>query len=195
MRRLYPYEQGNLDGLCGFYSIINAVIDGLSRTEPAERRDPKLRRRLSQKDAEALFVHLVRELWHHKPKLNPVIDGVNAADLARLLRTAGAWLEDRFEMQLRFHRPFYHRSRMSSGHLIPHLARHLSQPRNTSIVGTQPPYAHWTVISKVSRAQALLFDSGGRCTMPIGGSRKAAPLHVQTICRSSVFLIGLYSAR
>ena len=70
-----PYRQGDLDGLCGVYSVVNAV-----RILCPE---------LDQDGAEWLFAHLLQSLSDADVDLSiAVTGGIGRVELARLVRAA-----------------------------------------------------------------------------------------------------------
>src|SRR5688572_29539520 len=74
-RRLKPYRQGRLDGLCGVYSLINALR--------------LLCPRLGEDDCERAFCVLIRALERQERSLLSIIHrGLTRRELFRLL---GSW--------------------------------------------------------------------------------------------------------
>ena len=73
-----PFEQGDLDGLCGVYSVVNAA-----------RLAAHPHRRLSAPECRALFAALLTELADEGRLRGFVAHGLGTRVLARLLRRAG----------------------------------------------------------------------------------------------------------
>src|SRR5258708_3597437 len=88
---LAPYRQGHLDGLCGVYSIVNAVRFAL-RSVDHTCRTSRCPRHLSRREAELLFAALVRSLVSSRHRARVIVDGIDFMQLATLLRAATKWL-------------------------------------------------------------------------------------------------------
>src|SRR3712207_4404911 len=74
-RRLKPYRQGRLDGLCGVYTLINALR--------------LLCPRLDEDDCEAVFCALIRaRAWQKCSPLSVISGGLSRRELLRLI---GFW--------------------------------------------------------------------------------------------------------
>lgn len=162
-RHRLPLRQGDLDGLCGVYAIINAL----------RHLCPELGAARSQ----AMFRVLVRSIAPRSParaiaKLN---DGLTIGAVFRLTRLAAAHAErhcgSSISVSLLAGRcdrgcPL----RWSLAHLWHVLATVLSS-RSAVILGLSGSQRHWSVAISISRRQLRLVDSDGlhrlrrrRCT-------------------------------
>jgi hypothetical protein len=141
-----PYRQGELDSLCGVYCVVNAV-----------RLAARSHRRLGRTTSTALFAVLVHQLDERGRLRKVVTSGMGTRLVARLLRSAGGWLQDEHELQLEVKRPL--RKRDAPGHCLELLAAHLEEPGTAAIVATEE---HWTVAQAVGSKRLQLFDSNGR---------------------------------
>jgi hypothetical protein len=99
-----PLRQGDLDGLCGAYAVVNAV-----------RLAALPYRRLRHAACAALFGELVDELAEAGRLRAFVTGGVGTGTLARLLRRAAAWLEAEHGLALEVRRPFRGGDRLDAG--------------------------------------------------------------------------------
>ena len=84
-----PFRQGDLDGLCGAYAVVNAV-----------RLAALPHRRLRRAACAALFAELVDELAEAGRLRDRVTRGMGAGKVARLLRRAKAVLDVEFGLVL-----------------------------------------------------------------------------------------------
>jgi hypothetical protein len=147
-RELAPLRQGELDGLCGLYAIINAVR--LARY-PARLRKPEL---------DALFAEGLRVLSATRRLRYILADGMydhvwtnmTAAVLARAAGRPGQSLA--LEDLLTSSRV---RS-MKSAHRVIRHALHGGAP---TLVLLTRSYDHWSVISGYTKSRYYLFDSSG----------------------------------
>jgi hypothetical protein len=193
-RQLLPYEQGHLDGLCGLYSIVNATQFAL-RTAEFERSHPYPRPRyLSEHEAELMFMTLIRGVIRPSRLIEIFVDGIHSRQLAILLRLADRWLHKRRATRLFASRPFYRCGRIRSRTVLRRVGAHLATPGTAVIVGTNPPWRHWTVATRLSGSRLHLFDSGGYESVPLRLDRHSARLHAGLIKPSQVFFVSIEPA-
>jgi hypothetical protein len=143
-----PFEQGDLDGLCGVYAVVNAV-----------RLAAHPHRRLSAAECRGLFAALLAELADEGRLRGFVAAGLGNRVLARLLRRAGRWLRKRHGLALEVRRPFAKRDEPGPEKCLRVLAEHLARSGTAAIVGSDE---HWTVVRAVTPKRLLLADSNGR---------------------------------
>jgi len=143
-----PLEQGNLDGLCGVYAVVNAI-----------RLAAHPHRRLRAADGYDLFAALLAELADAGRLRGFVSAGLGPRILARLLRRAGRWLRKRHGLALDVSRPFAKRDQPEPEKCLRVLAEHLARSGTAAIVGSDE---HWTVVRAVTPKRLLLADSNGR---------------------------------
>src|SRR5664280_683186 len=87
-RRVKPYSQGDLDGMCGIYAIINAFR--------------ALCREITWEISTQLFQHLVSRLSRHAKKaLSPIIFGTPTSLMRKLLGEAQSYLKRKLKIELR----------------------------------------------------------------------------------------------
>ncbi len=173
-----PYRQGDLDGLCGVYSAINAVralcpeIDG--------------------DDAGWLFDHLVRHLSDNgNAASGAVANGIGCGDEARLLAKAVRYVAEEHDIELGLSRlPKALRRAADIDRLWQALAEAVS-PTCVAVLGLAGRHEHWTVAIEVSPQQIRLYDSGEisalrrrHCTMRKTASNiRLTPVQVFLIAR------------
>jgi len=143
-----PLEQGDLDGLCGVYAVVNAT-----------RLAAHPHRRLPAARCYELFAALLAELADAGRLRGFVTHGLGGRVMARLLRRAGRWLRRRHGLALEVHRPFAKRDRPGPEECLRVLAEHLARSGTAAIVGSDQ---HWTVVRGVTPKRLLLADSNGR---------------------------------
>jgi hypothetical protein len=143
-----PFEQGDLDGLCGVYAVVNAT-----------RLAAHPHHRLRVADCRELFAALLTELADEGRLRGFVTHGLGPRILARLLRRAERWLRKHHGLALGVSRPFRKQDEPGPEECLRVLAEHLERPGTAAIVGSDE---HWTVIRAVTAKRLLLADSDGR---------------------------------
>ena len=157
-RRLMPFRQGTLDGLCGPYSVVNAIRFAMYTLR--HKASSLVRQELDEHDAELLFGRLIEQLVRRRSDSRIVVDGVNQAQMSILLRVADEWLRENRSMRLSFKRPLKH-PRAHKRAVLREIASHLGEPGTAAIIAGSDPWLHWSVATKVTPACLILFDSGG----------------------------------
>jgi hypothetical protein len=140
-----PYHQGDLDGLCGLYSVVNAVS--------------ALCPELDEDGARSLFRVLLRSLGSYVPKpMGVVCFGMDEACIRHLLTVAQHDAEKRLKAYLKI-RPY----RKSGGRLsVPKFWQTLDSqlgPSQVAVAGLSGARDHWTVVSHISGRAMVLLDS------------------------------------
>ena len=179
-RRWRAFRQGDLDGLCGVYSVVNAV----------RSLCPEIRR-----DAAAwLFAELLQSLL--EAGANPsraVSSGIGRATLIALLREAASSIENEYDVTLTFRRlPLPLRQTKKLDVLWVALSKAISST-TVAILGLGGTQSHWTVAVKVSDKQITLFDSSrmvvlrrSDCSVREMATRTAiAPAYVIVVTRKA----------
>jgi hypothetical protein len=156
--RPWPLVQGELDGLCGLYSIINSLTWGLYSLQLIGHRPRQQSSPLGQRETEELFLSLITRLTR-KHGTRSVVSGIHSLELARLLRHSAVWLSAKRDLQLTFVRPFYRRRRVTMGQVCQALSNHLSGAGTATIIGLEWPSRHWTVVIGVTPTRLYLLDS------------------------------------
>lgn len=139
---LKPLHQGELDGLCGLYALINA----------ARWVDPTLHLQACK----AMFQESL-ELLHANGHLPGVLyKGIPAKAMlclhGRVIR--------RYRPGLKLKRPFFGHTPMSDEEFWAAMASLLETPRSALVAGIfSGQWSHWTVINRITEGQVHLFDS------------------------------------
>ena len=143
-----PFRQGDLDGLCGVYAVINAMR--------------ALVPNMSAATAEALFEQLMDTLRKHDVGRRPIVAvGITRRQLVELVARAIEFLERRYQVDvLRRRVALPRRSQDSIAALWRALARNVS-PTCVAIIGLGGYRNHWSLITAVSPRLLHLCDSDG----------------------------------
>ena len=141
-----PYRQGDLDGLCGVYSVINALR--------------ALCPELTRKHCASLFKLLVGCLkGRSKAPLDVVSSGMSRHTLLHLLNVAIAFVWRRFGVAVKARRlP----KPVRTTHRLVRLWRTLSNllsPNRVVIIGVEGRISHWTVATRIGPKHLFVLDS------------------------------------
>jgi hypothetical protein len=183
--------QGDLDGLCGVYSIVNAVqwaLHTCTATAWAFGQAPK---RLIWAEREALFDALVTALGRRRPLAKFVIGGVSSLELTKLLRLSREWVSKHRRAVLVSQRPFYRQRAVAGRRVINLLAEHLAAPGSAAIVAIDAPLAHWTVVTGLSKKRMRLHDSGYRVFAAVNGIDFCSADQPNGVKPGDIFLLRL----
>ena len=136
-----PFQQGDLDGLCGLYATINAA---------------KLIGKRISTDAGSKVL-LDAALTINKKTIEFITDGTTTLDITRILRDT---ICDEFA--IRRSKPFHSRSNVSLDEFWETLCIFLhSKPSRAAIIVIENSrYSHWTVVKEITSKRLILFDSG-----------------------------------
>ena len=192
-RPFVPFQQGDLDGLCGLYCIVNAVAVAVHRRPDHQARVPRVPlRRFDSRFAEELLESLSRRLQQFGG-LPPTFDrGVSAVVLPKLLRRADRHLQLQHDTRLIWSKPFHKRKNVEPAVIVKWIRRHLREPQTAVIVGYLD---HWSVIRSASPKRLRLADSNNDCWMATQRQdAKRCGIHVSDIWPASLFLIRLVAS-
>ena len=180
-----PYRQGDLDGLCGIYSIVNAVRALCSE--------------VSTDDASWLFDHLVQNLPKIVANASVVIaNGIDRGVEARLLLKAVRYVANEHDIDVGLRRlPKAVRRSVDIDGLWQAIANALS-PTCVAILGLAGRHSHWTVAVAASPQQLRLYDSSDmsvlrrkHCTVGRAATRTGiSPAHVFLVRRLDATPVG-----
>lgn len=156
MPPIEPFSQGDLDGLCSIYALINAVRVLFPKLEPAAAHD--------------LFRHLVRCLEDRPLPLGTVCDGLGERELQQLARECRDYVADEFGCVFHTgHLPIERRISVQS--IWTGLQRELDGS-SAAIIGLAGREQHWTVGYAATGRTVRLVDSSdmsllvrARCTV------------------------------
>ena len=173
-----PYQQGELDALCGVYSVVNAVR--------------ALCPEVDHDAASWLFDDLMQAL--PKVEANPaatVAWGLGRRQIEHLIKKAIAYVGDELDIAMTMNRlPVDFRRTSDLDALWTWLRRQVS-PACVAVLGLSGRHAHWTVAVQVTPSQIRLFDSSRmgvlhrrHCTVAKANTRTGiSPAHIFLITR------------
>lgn len=166
MKRLSPWQQGELDGLCGIYAIINAM------------KTLVLSRGYDFDDAHGATLFKMLLLALHKRNRLPraLWDGTSTSHVRDFLSTAKRFMRRQYKLELVYQRlaapgqvtrkdVFW---RVLDAALTPgsdYRFRYKTEHQRVALVGLGHPTPHWTLAYEVSPKTIKLIDSGNRVTL------------------------------
>ena len=144
-----PARQGDFDGLCGVYSIMNALeLVGVGGPRRALHRH--------------LFYQLTRGLGP-PALLRGMKSGLTASDLKRAARHAFKWLDAEYGMHLKLTQPFATTEFFDASDFLGSLFVRSLKLDATAIIQLQTHgSAHWTVVESATADGLVLRDSRTR---------------------------------
>jgi len=146
--RVLHRQQGQLDCLCGLYSIVNAITE--------------INPNLSNKDAEQLFKALCTYLKGEGLLFEALTEGCYIPLISKMLHVAKNWLEARHSRSMVWRKPFHKNSAALPSEVFDVIGGYLGEKDGTCITGFEGKISHWTVISAISPKRLSLLDSDGR---------------------------------
>lgn len=140
--QLKPFVQGDLDGLCGLYALINALR---KITPPSSS--------ITDDDWRDFFAKLICAY-------PPIAHGAHSRDMAKLARIAQFELTRwrNFRIELRW--PLLDRRIVTLSAAIEKLSDVADRRATAIILGFGGKLEHWSVLERVSSSHFILFDSG-----------------------------------
>ena len=150
------YLQGNLDGCCGFYSLVNAIN--------------YLRGPFDRNELNKLFGLLLKKHEEHWTVSESFVEGLNGYQLSHLINQIAKEL-----YQLSYKKPFHKSPKAHSVQVWKTITEWVQQG-GVVIMGE---YDHWTVVNRVSKKYAYLLDSSGRRRIEINHLNSDSQLYPQ----------------
>lgn len=139
-----PVNQGDLDGLCGIYALINSV-----RT-----LYPK---RLSDHRQAMFFEQLIDYAIKEQGNLGIVSNGMGLRDMQQLMAFAVDYLSIEFGFNIKVTRPWRKLSSELPTDL--NIKQLLINPKTSILISLEQPCLHWSVIRDYKDGDFILFDS------------------------------------
>lgn len=140
------FKQGQLDALCGVYSLVNA---------------DRIINHTSHEEAQKLFSAILHFLHRESLLVLHINEGIPGKHIkAILVRVIGK-------------RRICYQKRHFAGKSIPDLGTFWneivafldSNPKSAVLLGISGVHDHWTVIKQISEKQMTLYDSDGLCRL------------------------------
>ena len=152
-----PFQQGELDGLCGIYSVINAARLVIGRS-------------ITEDKCEELFVKCFAVLEKKKKISHIITNGITINEIACLLRDV---IEKEFPV--RRTKPFHSSSNITLADYWSKIQEFFStsDKRRAVILSVETEeWEHWSVVRSTTNKRLALFDSDDsqiinrkRCTL------------------------------
>lgn len=134
---MIPYRQGQLDGLCGVYSIINSA---------------RIINNFDHKYCESIFREIVKFLALEYSFSKIMTQGVNVKIIGRII-------DDVEKLNLVKQKLPRDEKKLPLTLFWSSMQRHLAEPNRAILLGLGGVYNHWTVSHKISDRRMMLFDS------------------------------------
>lgn len=137
-----PMYQGKLDGLCGFYSVINSLIS------------------LNYLPDDKSCHKLMKNLIIYKTELFPSVmyEGMAITHVVDLITESSNMLN----INLHITRPFTYKNKIkTSVEFISKLEKIIVKDKSIAIVSICAPWNHWTVLTEINDNKFHFFDSTG----------------------------------
>ena len=178
-KSLDPLNQGELDGLCGVYAIINSI----------RALYPK---RLSDHRQCMLFEQLLDYAIKEQGNLGIVSNGVGLREMQQLMAFAIDFLTIEFGFNIQVTRPWRKLSTTLPTDL--NIKQLLINPKTSILFGLEQPCLHWSVIRDYQDGDFILFDSQAHENIPsreVLFTRKQNSLYDEeyVILCSSIFVL------
>lgn len=181
-------KQGDLDGLCGPYAILNAIRTASARHKV---RSSRLEAILNNDDvANEIFLRMMQNVAG-RSIADPVFWGIGTGRLMRLLGVTAKLLERNYGLCLSVRRPFSRQRPVHPHKILRKIDDHLKTAGAAVIIGSRSPWDHWTAVKGVARTRMLLADSGGYHYVPLRPGRSDSAPHAGLIEAHCVFLLNL----
>src|SRR5215204_4281524 len=171
---LVPFQQGDLDGLCGIYSVINAIR---LATED-ETRD------LPDAALQELFFTLLLEADAVVGRVEAVGLGIDPQPLFRVAQAAVRHMADEHGLRLTVTHAIRRGAPRTFEAILRRLTELTQQPRSAVLICLTGHLDHWTVLRRVTGQSLTFFDSSGcarvsltNCRSPAERSRGVRPVH------------------
>lgn len=154
-----PKMQGNLDGLCGMYAVVNMAIKICPRVLTAKA--PRGVADVPQ--TQELFRTLCNTLSKEKNQemADLLVDGVDFDILGRLIEAASKFLGEHHGLRIK-HEKAFGKNGAGLDEFWTKMVDHISDQEGRSIIlGLDGQHSHWTCVGSITDKQISLVDSDG----------------------------------
>ena len=150
-----PFRQGDLDGLCGVYAVINSL-----ELVGAPLRRGQLRE---------VFQQLTYSLGAAS-LLEAMQTGMDALTLLRAVELTFGWLAATYDVRLEAALPFEARRFRSAAGYLRALQEQVDAPGSAAVIAFKNrDTAHWSVVRRVDGADLHMRDSDGLVVLRTAG--------------------------
>ena len=171
-----PLRQGALDGLCGVYSIVNALR--------------LLCREIDRSKSEELFQVLLKSLDCKKNNAMTIACyGMSGLMLTRLLLLAIKHVQSEFGIEIILGKmPKGYRANANLETIWCELSRRMNDG-GVAIIGLFGRHEHWTVALAISKKSVNLFDSDGMRVLRRAGCTTGQASRRYGVCSRNLFFL------
>ncbi len=141
-----PDQQGQLDGLCGVYVIINAM----NLVYPMQRQDRV-----------ALFKHLITTLHRDKYVKDALLSGTYKRHLNLMLDAAIRFMRKQHRVTITVKMLFHHNKGVDMALYCQKLEAFLQHKNRAVIINLMGRLNHWSCVRAVTETSLILEDSYG----------------------------------
>jgi len=139
-----PCLQGNLDSMCGIYSVLNSLylLDG----------------KIDMKEA---FDEIVYFLNAKECLVGSLVSGLHRNNILEILKHVSEYIQKIYIKRLIWKTPYWNKRSVELGVFYNTLNSHINEKTNNSAIiclGGKV-WDHWTVVNKITRKQLWCFDS------------------------------------
>ncbi len=144
-----PHQQGELDGLCGLYALMNSVkyLRNISGWKQQTKLMTKILKHMKAKGMTSLVVRFT--------------EGTRLDEIASVLKYIICPQYD-----IKRAKPYHHNPETTLKHFLRHCQGFLEQKSDKSkgiiLVGLGGRYDHWTLIYRITETRIMLQDSSKR---------------------------------
>ncbi len=162
---LVPFQQGDLDGVCGIYALINAIR---LATEDDTRCFP---------DAawQELFFTLLLEADAVVGTVEAVGLGIDTKPLFRVAQAAVRHMADEHGLRLAVTHALRRGEPRTFDAILRRLAELADQPRSAVLICLTGHLDHWTVLRRVTGQSLTFFDSSGYARVSLTNCHSKRP--------------------
>lgn len=150
MHRPKPFRQGDLDGLCSVYAVVNAV-----------RLAIQAHGRFSRERYNDFYEQIVDAVDRLQGFGKVSRDGMTTPTVGQLLKQTSEVVRANLGYELEVRRPLLTRKRQSIRRAVDRLRLELMEPGTAVLLGLEGKYNHWTVSYRITATSILLHDSIG----------------------------------
>lgn len=149
VQHIRPYKQGDLDGLCSIYAIINGIRWCIREQTLAAKGQHWC----------DLFTVLSNYAIKELGNLTIASTGTSLNSMIWLLRTAQEHMQDVHGVDIRTQRPFALCKPTQLDQITQTIVNHINTPHSAALFAVYGAVNHWTVATEITSNTVKLFDS------------------------------------
>jgi hypothetical protein len=145
-----PLYQGDLDGLCGAYAILNAVSWLVGQRKPMRATSQGV-----------LFAYLLNAIDEDGGTLQTLVQGLALGTILRMLQVARQLVKAEHGLEIAIHRPFLGQKKVSLTSYVAEIRQRAHFGNIAYLIGIDGRVSHWTVCVGATAQTLRLRDSNG----------------------------------